>query len=490
MRLMDRVGWHRYAMSRCALVVVLTATTGCATLRSTLAGYDTGENGISRSQQRLRNAIAAGDYVIAMGWKENDHLLETLNVGIASYYAAEYARSGAALDTAALLADDRITTSLSKDALSMVTNDLARPYQPGRTERLFIPYYGMLAYAKLGAWEDAAVEARRLAGLLAQYAVDRDDGERSLHAALYYLTGAVFERAGNRGEAEVSYRAAHALSFAFPDSVLIGDSTGQGDLLVLVERGFVAHRTTASIDMYLGDSDRDSLAESDAARRRTVERMASASSTWGSDIGHSSAARRDVPEWMGFTSGHHHDDDDGHYLTIAFPVLRSSAAPWGGAMRLTADEQPIPGAQLVVAVDDARAADERRDRVSIATRAIARAAAKFVVTKAIRDRKGEAAGTVAELTAALLERADVRSWHLLPQQLTLVRVRLPAGTHDVRLLIGGVDDIRTVDLGHIAITAGAVSIAPTRLWRDPAATPLVSEPVVAERSGCTGMTCP
>src|SRR6476661_7585865 len=132
---------------------------GCATLRTTLSGYATGANGISRPQQRLRDALARGDFKAALAWHEDDELLRRLDVGIASYYAAQFERSATVLDSAALLADDRITASLSKDALALVTSDLARPYQPRRTERLFIPYYGMLAYARLGQWEDAAVEA-------------------------------------------------------------------------------------------------------------------------------------------------------------------------------------------------------------------------------------------------------------------------------------------------------------------------------------------
>src|SRR6476661_5478272 len=141
---------------------------GCATLRTTLNGYATGANGIARPQQRLRDALARGDFKAALAWPEDDALLRQLDVGIASY-------SAAVLDSAALLADDRITASLSKDALAMVTSDLARPYQPRRTERLFIPYYAMLAYVRLGKREDAAVEARRLSSLLAQYSDDRED---------------------------------------------------------------------------------------------------------------------------------------------------------------------------------------------------------------------------------------------------------------------------------------------------------------------------
>lgn len=415
--------------------------------------------------------MVASDFVAALGWREDDALLRALNVGVASYYAAQYARSAAVLDTAALVADDRITASLSKNALSLVTNDLARPYQPRRTERLLIPYYGMMACARLGAWEDAAVEARRLAGLLTQYADDRDDAERSLHAVLLHLSGAVFERAGNRGEAQVSYRAARALSFALTDSLVPSDDSSRGDLVVVVERGFVAHRTTESIDIYLGDSERDSLGHSDESRQRAAMRIAHAAGSWGGgDIRQSSAGASRVDEFSTFSGRHrHHDDDDEHYLSIAFPVLRRSARPWGGAVTVTVDDRPATPGQLVAEVDDASKSDERRERVAVATRAIARAAAKYAIAKAVRDKKGETAGTLAELAGALLERADVRSWHLLPRELTLARVRVSAGARHVRLSIGRDAETRTVDLGTVAITGGGVTIVPIRLWTDPPA---------------------
>ncbi|MDQ6634012.1 MAG: hypothetical protein M3Z10_04565 [Gemmatimonadota bacterium] len=482
------------ATTYCALSFTLLSATGCATLRATFGGYATGPDGLSRPQLRLRETMATGDFVAALAWHEDDALLRTLNVGIASYYAAQYARSGAVLDTAALLADDRITASVSRNALSLLTNDMARPYQPRRTERLLIPYYGMLAYARLGAWEDAAVEARRLSGLLAQYAGDRDDAERSLHAVLFHLSGAVFERAGNRGEAEVSYRAARALSFALSDSLVPSDS-GRGDLLVVVERGYVAHRTTEPVDIYLGDSDRDSLGHSSESRQRTVSRIARTAGNWGGgDIRQTTtgAARIDVFPTFSTSRRHHDEHDDEHYLSIAFPVLRRSARPWGGAVTVAVDDQPSMPGQLVAEVDDASASDERRERVAAATRAIARAAAKYVVARTVREKKGETAGTIAEIAGSLLERADIRSWHLLPRELTLTRLHLEPGARHVRLQIGRDGETRTVDLGTVTIIRGGVTIVPIRLWSDPPVPS--SEPgapiVAAHDAGCTSAGCP
>ena len=460
------------AIGRLVLCSGVLLLGGCATLRTTLSGYATGANGISRPQQRLRDALSRGDFKAVLAWHEDDDLLRRLDVGIASYYAAQFQRSAAILDSAALLADDRITASLSKDALALVTSDLARPYQPPRTERLFIPYYAMLSYARMEQWEDAAVEARRLSSLLAQYSEGRDDRERSLHGALHELAGAVFARAGEQDDAAVAYRAASALlpELAAHDSatgdtsddsdqVMTGDS-GKGEVLVVVERGYVAHRVTETMEFDLGN-DRDSVRVpggewSDAHRMARQSGGPLPAPTYVPVRYH----RMDVS-----------DDGDDYHMTIAFPALRRSARPWGASVRAGSVDDSVGIGGVVAHVDDATAVDQRRELGAIITRAAARAAAKYVVVKAVRDKKGEAAGTLANLGASLLERADVRSWHLLPSELTLVRLRMPAGPQRVTLRIGQGTQTRTVNIGTVLVRAGSVTLAPVRLWQTPPPTP-------------------
>jgi hypothetical protein len=459
----------------------LAAATGCATLRATVAGYATGPDGITKSQQRLRQAFVNADFAKALGWHEDDALLQVLTTGAAAYYAGQFARSAAVLDTAALLADDRITASLSKDGLAAVTNDMARPYQPRRTERLFIPYYALLSYVQLGAWEDAAVEARRLVALLAQFGEERDDAERAVHGAMQHLAGAVFERAGERDAAQVAYRAAHALSSTLPETMVRGTIADEGELLIVVERGFVAHRATETIEVELGDDDRDSLRGDDDRRRRTAERIAADAGTgvrWGQASAKAVASQYALPTFVPSRHRHHDRDGDGYHLTVAFPSLRRSARPWGGEVRLAVDGAAVDGMTASAVIDDASEVDARRERVALATRAIARAATKYVVTKAIKDKKGETAGQIANFGASLLERADVRSWHVLPQAITLARVRVPAGTRTVRIDVGEGSAIRTVDLGAVGVRAGALTILPVRLWHDPPPQPVTSVPAL------------
>ena len=420
------------------MLVALLGLSACATLRATVGAYETGPNGIARPQQRLREALVRADFSTALGWREDDALLRALNVGVSSYYASQFARSAAVLDSAALLADDRITVSVSKSALSMVTNDMARAYQPRRTERLFIPYYGMLAFSRLEQWEEAAVEARRLTALLEQYAADRTDSERSTHATLHYLAGVVFERAGERNEAAVAYRNASALLPAPSDSVLGGRTKGDGEVLVVVERGFVAHRATESINVFFHDTERDSVHGGGPWHHHDHEYV-----------------RHD---------DHDDDDDDGYWLSVALPSVRRSHRS-AGEPTVFVDGAGAMTSRVSTLLDDAVTADEQRERVSILARATARAAAKYVITKAVKDKKGEVAGSIANIGASLMERADIRSWHLLPQEISLLRVRLPAGQHNLQVAIGA--ESARVDVGAVSVRAGLTTIAAVRLWSEP-----------------------
>lgn len=452
-----------------AVLCGAASLSGCATLRTTLEGYEVGPAGIARAQYRLREALASGDFVQALAWREDDALLDRLSRATAAYYAGQFERAGALLDTAALVSDDRITERLARDALAILTNDNARPWRPSRTERLFIPYYGMLAYGRAERWDDAAVEARRLLALLAQADEGRDGDERALHAALEHLAAIVLQQAGRGDEAVVAYRAAHRMHDSAPERVA-PLAAGQGELVVVLERGFAAHRVTERIDIWLGDD--ESQRRDGDPRRAEDDRRARDASPMQVDPRHPTRAESAVGPIAG-PSGEPtgrrrrtHDDDSEYWIAVAFPALRRSTRPWGSAAQVAVEGSEEPTVRLAAVVDDAAAADERRDRLAMLARATARAGAKYALAKAARDKKGEVAGTLANYGASLLERADVRSWHLLPQEIQVVRTRLPAGSHAVRLQVLEGSAARVLELGRVTVRAGTTTIAAFRAWRE------------------------
>jgi hypothetical protein len=213
------------------------------------------------------------------------------------------------------------------------------------------------------------------------------------------------------------------------------------------------------------------------------------------------AAHRDrqEPRAVAFLRQLHGDEHDAHgdlardeayHLTIAFPALRRSPPAWPGGLRL-ADDSARTAVELRALVDDASAADERRERMGVAARAIARAATKYALTKAVKDRKGELAGQLANVGTGLLERADVRSWHLLPQEIAILRLPMAQGTREVRLQVREGTGARVVSLGAITVQAGEVTIAPIRLWHNglPTAVRPSTLAAVPEDSGCVALVC-
>jgi hypothetical protein len=495
--------------------VALTCTVGLsACFRSgvSLAPLPPGAEraGLTQSDYILRRSLALGafDSVAQLlepgsALEPDDDLLASLYRASAAFYAGRYDRSGAALERAGILADDRFTKSVSKNLLALVTSDNRLPYEPGQTERLMMNYYGMLDYLRRGDPEGAAVEARRLSALLESFDSRKDSVDVRTRALLNYLAGATFEAAGEKNDADVSYRVARVL---VGDSVLPfpgrsnGDSRGAaatgtkksvtapqrgtakgtkpvpgaaptGELLVVIEHGYVAHRvprlvlvpiTSTEMDK-LGGKPEETLEAALAITVRTVAFM---------------TLQPDQLLWR--------DDDDDREVTmrdtvsIAYllPVAWTSfhrpyRAPWRAA--LTVDSTTTTQIPVAADLSDAVANDFRRSRAGMLTRGIARAAAKLALAKsaesAAEKKHGDLAGSVTRWTLDAVnvytERADIRQWRLLPGEISVLRLTLPAGQHSLVLNYGAPGQPpRRVELGVTTVAAGKLSFATARVWDD------------------------
>jgi hypothetical protein len=169
-----------------------------------MGGYHDAARGVGEGGDLwLRPALERGRYEAALArltsgpGAPSDALLRALHTGAVAHYAGRFDASARALGAAAALAEDRYTKSLGRNGLAMLTSDLVLPYAPGRTERLLVHYYGLVGYLKQDSAAAAAVEARRLSRLLAQYGEDRAPAERATHALMHYLAGVAFEAAAS-----------------------------------------------------------------------------------------------------------------------------------------------------------------------------------------------------------------------------------------------------------------------------------------------------
>ncbi|CAN5642921.1 hypothetical protein BH23GEM10_BH23GEM10_03910 [soil metagenome] len=494
---------NRYRAVRLLIVATLVLTSaGCAHVFGT---YGTAPNGLATGEDRLRQLLSSGRPGTAVERFDrdapDDDVLRALYQGVLAYHAGDYAGSAAILDVAGEMADDRITKSVSRSALSIVSNDLVLPYEPGPTERLMIPYYAALARTRMGDVSGAAVEARRLSMLLQRYRDDDVGVDAPLAATLHLLAGAMFEANGNAGDADVAFRNASAL-----DATLAGGAraAGAGSVFVIVEQGFIAHRVEQGLAVMLRPEEVHAIAHGEAGDRaaasayvagRVLERAAHSISYSDGRRYHNSTLYVPAPDHTDLPSrrtrtvcttvenGEAGDslsrpstrrecterdediDDLPYLLKVAWPVYRSEFRPASELRLIGASTGPLP---FATSAELSRGVirDFERERALIIARTIARGTVKLAVTKGaerkIEEQNEVAArivGLLGNIGSALLERADTRSWHLLPAGLAVTRVDLPAGTHDMHIAIGG----RTVAIV-ATVESGRTNILPVRVW--------------------------
>lgn len=451
------------------LLAATLALPACTFVRGTARSYDLAPSGLTRTDDAFRRALVTGGYRSAFAraatpkaGAPDDALLRALYRGLTGFYAGEYKASTDAFAVADRLAEQRVTSSLSRGALSLVASDGVLAYTPTRTERLMLRYYAMHAYARAADTNGALVEARRLGRDLEQLsAADLSSGERALHATLREAAGALFEAQHETNDALVSYRNAALLrgvSRADADSIRLTPAHGDSAMLVVfVESGFVAHRVDQGMLLGLGSSepaDSGSTRDSADSLIYRAERALDAlpdGGVWGVDrtmrigSGTASFVRVSWPALVRGTSG-------ARRLSLALTESRASSTDI--AVRADAD------------VSSALAADFRRQRPGAIARSVARALAKGAVAEGLREKHGDWAGVLARMMGSAVERADTRSWQLLPERIGVVRLVVPAGRSGgvVKVHDDGAGEM-TVSLPDVLLAAGATHVLSVRVWR-------------------------
>lgn len=482
-----------------ALALALASAAGCAGLWGTL---ELAPNGLPMEEEELRRDLLRGrpsDALARLDEGEGDpgdELLRLQFEGALAHYAGEYRRSNEALQRAAELTEDRYTKRVSRALLSMITGDRALAYVPSTSERMLLHYYGALNYLALGEPAEAAVEARRLAYLLERAEGDGAGGEpgpeRSLRRSLSLFAGAVFLSAGEPNAAAVALRRA-----GFQESLDAGEAGAtpgrSGELIVLVERGAVAHRAARSLDLLVWPAEmrrlRAAEATGEAAERdsaaATALSIAHRALAGGTSEGDALRPRSRRP----FVGRRRHLEGDGvpRLLRVAWADVRvpplppeavrlratpTVAGPAGAREGQRGEPSPEPGrhgqAPLTRADLSAAVASELRSEApEMLARALLRAVVKQGLTELVEDEiseedetLGEVVGTATNVALSLLERADTRSWHLLPGRIELHRFRLPEGRQRIEVLgPGGVRRDTAVD-----VRAGATTVVSMRMW--------------------------
>lgn len=478
-------------MRRSPLLLAAFLLTGCATLSGTVRSYMTTSDGLQIDDHRVRALLQNGKADSAFSalldrrssLSPDDQLLRLLYQGTAARYAGNPQAAGALFDKAFSLSEDRYTKSVGRTAAAMLTNDYALPYTAGRNERLLLHYNAILAWSAAGDADAAAVEARRLVALLARFG-EPDDDERDMRAMLHAVAAAAFEQAADWSDADVARRNAARLGAAI-DTTWSAPQDSTGDLVIIVERGDVAHKVAVGLTLpiYNGSGNDDDGAGGAAQRLLADFGTLRNGGVWYDDVPSWRFNDARYGSWRGAQAS--------YLLDMSWPVLRRAQSRTGGSVQVHAVHQRH-AASVSASLSDALAADYRRDRSAILSRTVARAVTKYLAARAAeaaaksaksddddgdkkrkdkKDNGSEAAAKAAGMVARLvvnaagvaMERADTRAWALLPGSVSVTRMRLPAGSHELVVDAAGVHQL---NLPGVVVRAGRTTVVSARLWRE------------------------
>lgn len=333
------------------------------------------------------------------------------------------------------------TRSTSHEIGRYLFSDDTGPYKARPFEKLFVNTLNMVNYLAQGNLSGAKVEARRLTVMQNYLNQVEDDPTSTLLGPGSYLAGFVFERAGDCDTALRFYDEAlkssqyaslvepvrHCAQYTGYKSPRLRDAMasappekrdeGNAELLVVVNQGRVpalhAERVPIGLALSIGSLFLTG-GQTQAARRLAGQGVA----TW-----------------------------------VNFPDLDKGPAAYA-APSVEVDGKLL-GIDGVTRVDDlVRAAFEKAKgpiMASAITRMLTRgavgAAAGVGVGKSSNSGGlGMLAAIAAQAALAAADTPDTRSWGTLPARVNIARIRLPPGSHKVRVVVQGVAREQQVEL--------------------------------------------
>ena len=400
------------------------------------------------SMEEVRIAFEEGDFDAALieldaGGKGEAKLPYLFERGLIAHYGDRFDESNRTFELAEITSDDLYTKSISREAVSLLTSDNLRSYAGSQYERLLIHYYRAFNYVYLNMPDDALVECRKASRLLQFYA-DADENYEFVGAAfIAYLSGILYEWAGDWNDAFIAYRWAErayrqyeeALGFPFPQDlgaslVSLARRLGfqeeferyratygeppenipdTGELILLYETGFVPPKIEENIVFPILKS--DPIVQEDANRDEK-------------------AVREYSRKLVGRRNQRYREVELEYLLRVAIPAYRPNRPRLVGV-----DASTTHGGASGVLVEDVEAAALKTFESELPTimlRTVVRGVLKYLGFRRA-NQQGEVAGRLVNLLNVVTESADTRSWQTLPNQIFLVRMRLPAGTHNITL---------------------------------------------------------
>ena len=354
-------------------------------------------------------------------------------LGLVAHYANHFQESNAALDQAGDIAEDRYTKSVSKEAVSLVTSDQMRPYSGTRYERLLSHYYRALNYVYQGQLDGALVECRRATALINYFKGEDEKYDFFGAGFLAHLSGVLFEATGEWNDAYISYKQAaeYYRNAAEKTGVEMPEDIGRSLVRLARKLGFVDE-----LARYQGQYGQFSPRPANTGELILFYESGYVPPKREEALTFPILKTDDVkdekfaPTLMGREGRVYKDIELEYILRVAIPTI-DSRRPLLSGIEVTVGDMKTRG-MLVEDVENIAIETFNAQRPIILLRTLGRALLKYLAYRKA-NTENEALGLLVNLAGVVTEQADKRSWQTLPNQIFIVRMSLPVGTHTLNL---------------------------------------------------------
>lgn len=394
----------------------------------------------------------------------DNRLLYLMDYGMVLHLAGRYQASNTVLDEAYHLVEEQYATRIRDQASALLLNETQLPYEGEPFEHVLINVIQALNYACLKNWSEALVEARRIDHRLNVLNDEAEGKEYQEDPFARYLTGVLYEIAGDLNNAYVAYRKAEAVyaearawsKVPIPDALktdlirvtnalhlaedleryqakypeVASDATlvpdaNMAQLIVVSYNG----RSPQKEDLYI-----DVPISLDALQLVLLAKAAGGRST------------RSTRGTEALIYGLH-----GRIARVALPRLVPQRTKIAYSTIQLTDGTSTFNAHSQRLYDISAVAEKNLDDTYnwLVLRAVARTAMKMAAAEGIgigvraavnknsQDWVGLLAVILARIFVLATEEADIRSWRTLPGEIQMTRLWIPAGSYSV--MVNAVD---------------------------------------------------
>lgn len=344
-----------------------------------------------QAAERLRKGLED------QGENGRDLLLYLLDLGITLHTAGKYEESNKYLLQANDIAEIKDYTSLATEGATLLVTDNIKDYKGEDFEKVLINTYLAMNFALMGNYEDALVEAR-LVNRKLHLMVTEGQRKYKQNAFARYLAGVLYEADRHWNDAYVDYKLTRELMPELPG--LGRDLWRMAWLLKMPDEMERWNR-----EYKLGAEDHRSAKE---VRKGEIIVI------YQNGI---SPIKKPNPDFHSLP----------RFVPRANPVSQAEVVVSG---------KPSEVHKTILLHDVEKTAIENLDEkyAGLVAKKIGGVVAKEVVAHQIgKSTDSPLVGLLASLALHAGDRADLRSWNLLPKDLQIVRIPVEPGTHTVRL---------------------------------------------------------